>query len=150
MVFRRPSIAFPATMLVVVLGALVWAGLSSPPAAAAPNWVRIEGPREMPIAKKLRYRIFCRDACTVDVTVRLVWPARPNIVNSLRGHLRPRERRANILILNGVSLNVLRANYRRARLRVLVRATNRTTGQRRVLRRSFGFAKRQRVNPAPA
>lgn len=139
MTYRRPIIPLKVALLAVA-AAMVWTGLFASPAAAAPNWIRIEGPREIPAAKKLRYRIHCRDACRVDVTARLIWPARPNLVNRLRGRLRAGETRANIVVLNNVARNVLQANYRKSRLRVVVRATNLKTGRRGVTRRTFRFS----------
>ena len=123
-----------------VLASVVALGPAVGEANAAPNWVRIDGNDRIPAAKKLRYRIACRDACTVEVTARLTWPARPNLVNRLRGHLRAGESRSNIIVLNPVARNVLRANLRQSRLRVVVRATNRKTGRRAAVRRTFRFS----------
>lgn len=141
MIFRRPQTApaLAATALAAVAGAVLWAGLIATPAADARSWVRIDGSSPIPAAKKLRYRVACAEACRVEVTARVVWPARPNMVNKLRGRLRAGESRANIVILNKVARNVLQANYRRSRLRVVVRATNRKTGAKRTVRRSFRF-----------
>lgn len=126
----------------VTLAGAVAMGPAVGEATAAPGWVRIDGNDKIPAAKKLPYRIFCRDACTVDVTARVTWPARPNLVNRLRGHLRAGESRSNIIVLNKVARNVLQANVRQSRLRVVVRATNRKTGRSATVRRTFRFTSR--------
>ena len=108
-------------------------------AQGAPGWVKIEGADRLPAAKKLRYRVRCLRACRVQVTARVIWPARPNLVNRIRGGLRSGESRRNIVVLNRVALNVLRANYRQSRLRVVVRATDKKTGATATARRTFRF-----------
>lgn len=125
----------------LALAGLVAAGPAATAADAAPRWVSIEGSDRLPAAEKLRYRIACRDACRVEVTARLVWPTRPNLVNRLQGHLRAGESRANVVDLNKVAHNVLQANFRRARLQVVVRATNRKTGRRGATHRTFRFTR---------
>ena len=131
----------PLLGILVALAAVpVLLGPPVPEASAAPDWVRIEGSDRIPAAKKLRYRVACRVPCRVAVTARLTWPARPHLVNRLRGRLRAGESRANVLVLNNVARNVLQANFRRARLRVIVRARNRKTGRKGVVRRTFRFS----------
>lgn len=139
MSLRHPRTRFLAAALAAAVGAMLWAAALTSAASAAPSWVRIDGKPELRTAKKLRYRIYCRDACKVEVTARIAWPKRPALVNRLRGHLRAGESRSNIITLNKVALNVLRANFRRSRLRVLVRATNRKTGRQATVRRNFRF-----------
>ncbi len=90
-------------------------------------------------AKKLKYRIACRDACKVTVTTKLIWPNRPNLVSTIRGTFQAGESRANILTLNSPGRNTLKANYRRTTMKVIVRAKNLDTGAKRTVRKSFRF-----------
>lgn len=138
--FSRPQIAPITVALAALIGAILWLGVFSATSAEARSWVRIKGDNPIPAAKSLRYEVFCAKACKVDVTARVVWPNRPALVNRLQGRLRAGENRANIITLNPVALNLLRANYRRSRLRVTVVAKDRRTGATRTVRRSFRFS----------
>lgn len=107
--------------------------------ASAATWVKIQTPPKMKAAKKLRYRIFCRDACKLSVTTKLKWPNRPNLVTTIRGTFNAGESRANILTLNNPARNTLKANYRRTIMQVIVRARNLDTGAKRTVKKSVRF-----------
>lgn len=158
----QPKRLIPTTLaMFAALAALLAAPLAFPPsaqtappkgqtvgpkapkaAAAARPWIQIYTPPRMKAAKKLRYRIFCRDACNLAVTTKLKWPNRPNLVTTIRGKFRAGESRANILTLNNPARNTLKANWRRTVLQIVVRARNRETGAKRTLRKSVRFRPR--------
>ena len=112
---------------------------AAPKADAAPAWVKIQGKNKLKAVKKLKYRIACRDACRVAVTSKLIWPGRPNLVNTARATFSAGESRANVLVLNSPARNTLKANVRTARLQVIVRARNLDTGAKRTVRKTFRF-----------
>lgn len=104
-----------------------------------PSWVKIQTPTRMKAAKKLRYRIFCRDACKLAVTTKLKWPGRPNLVTTIRGTFNAGESRANILTLNNPARNTLKALWRSTIMQVIVRARNLDTGAKRTVKKSVRF-----------
>jgi len=125
--------------LIAVLALTVLAVAPAPPAESAPRWIEIKGPQRLQADRQLRYRIFCRDACMANVTTRLMWPGRPNLVTNIRGGFRAGETRANIMTLNDVALRVLEGNLATSRLYVVVRARNLERGITRTARRTFRF-----------
>lgn len=134
--------ALKALLVAAVSAALLASLLAAPAPASAAPWLKIQTPSKMTAAKKIRYRIFCRDACSLAVTTKLKWPNRPNLVSTIRGKFNAGESRANILTLNNPARNTLKANWRRSTLQVIVRARNLDTGAKRTFKKSVRFKAR--------
>jgi hypothetical protein len=129
------------SLLAAIISATLLAGLLAAPseAPAAAPWVKIQTPAKMKPAKKLRYRIYCREACKLNVTTKLKWPGRPNLVSTIPGTFNAGESRANILTLNNPARNTLKANWRRTILQVIIRARNLETGDKVTIKKSVAF-----------
>lgn len=107
--------------------------------AGATAWVRVFTPVKMKPLRKLRYRIYCRVACSLAVTTKLKWPGRRNLVSTIRGTFKAGESRANILTLNQPAVNTLKANWRQTVMEIVVRARNRETGASHTVRKFLRF-----------
>lgn len=141
MVIQTLSLNRLKLVLVAVISATMLAGLFATPseAPAANTWVKIQTPKKMKPAKKLRYRIYCKQACKLSVTTKLKWPNRPNLVTTIKGTFNAGESRANILTLNNPARNTLKRNWRRTVMQVIVRARSLDTGAKRTVKKSVRF-----------
>lgn len=143
MVIRLKPLRATKLLLVAALALTLLAGLLAAPkqAPAAATWVKIQTPAKMKAAKKLRYRIYCREACSLAVTTKLKWPGNPNLVSTIHGAFNAGESRANVLTLNNPARKTLKKVWRQSILQVIVRARSLDTGERVTVRKSVRFKK---------